>query len=181
MHRFNPNKLLIDPYARQLVGDVEWNEALFGYQVGSPDGDLSFDERDSARYVPKCRVIDPAFTWGEERKPNTAHGLITRERHSPNGGRVSSTPVRMVEEMVEQPGLHGRHRDKNGELSKKHGNTLVSTLRRIYGGTFAPQCAPSEKLSEVLHKLDEPSLSKLVHDHEHHKLYQLIDQSSGPA
>ncbi|MBV9066946.1 MAG: glycogen debranching protein GlgX, partial [Methylobacteriaceae bacterium] len=70
-HRFNPNKLLIDPYARQLVGDIEWNEALFGYKVGSPDGDLSFDERDSARYMPKCRVIDPAFTWGEERKPKT--------------------------------------------------------------------------------------------------------------
>jgi glycogen operon protein len=70
-HRFNPNKLLIDPYARQLVGSVEWNEALFGYTVGSPDADLSFDERDSARYVPKCRVIDPAFTWGEERKPKT--------------------------------------------------------------------------------------------------------------
>jgi len=69
--RFNPNKLLIDPYARQLVGSVEWNEALFGYTVGAPDADLSFDERDSARYVPKCRVIDPAFTWGEERKPKT--------------------------------------------------------------------------------------------------------------
>jgi isoamylase len=55
-HRFNPNKLLIDPYARQLVGDIEWNEALFGYKVGSPDADLSFDERDSARYVPNCRV-----------------------------------------------------------------------------------------------------------------------------
>ena len=70
-HRFNPNKLLIDPYARQLVGEFEWNEALFGYTVGSPDADLSFDERDSARYMPKCRVIDPAFTWGEERKPKT--------------------------------------------------------------------------------------------------------------
>ena len=70
-HRFNPNKLLIDPYARQLVGDLQWNEALFGYTVGSPDADLSFDERDSAHYVPKCRVIDPAFTWGEERKPKT--------------------------------------------------------------------------------------------------------------
>src|SRR4051795_4651552 len=47
-NRFNPNKLLIDPYARQLVGSVQWNEALFGYTVGSPDADLSFDRRDSA-------------------------------------------------------------------------------------------------------------------------------------
>jgi isoamylase len=70
-HRFNPNKLLIDPYARQLVGEVEWNDALFGYTIGSPEGDLSFDARDSAAFVPKCRVIDPAFTWGDARLPKT--------------------------------------------------------------------------------------------------------------
>lgn len=83
--------------------------------------------------------------------------------------------------MMEQPGLHRRHRDNEGELSKKYRNTLVSTLRRVYGSKFAPQCSPSENLGEVLHKLDEASLSKLVHDHEHHTLYQLIDQSGGPA
>lgn len=65
-HRFNPNKLLIDPYARQLVGELKWSESLFGYTIGSPDADLSFDKRDSAAYVPKCKVIDPAFTWGEQ-------------------------------------------------------------------------------------------------------------------
>ncbi|OBY92618.1 glycogen debranching enzyme GlgX [Pseudomonas sp. AU11447] len=65
-HRFNPNKLLIDPYARQLVGELRWSETLFGYTIGSADADLSFDERDSAAYVPKCKVIDPAFTWGEQ-------------------------------------------------------------------------------------------------------------------
>lgn len=65
-HRFNPNKLLIDPYAKQLVGKLQWSEALFGYTIGDPAGDLSFDERDSAPFVPKCKVIDPAFTWGEQ-------------------------------------------------------------------------------------------------------------------
>jgi isoamylase len=68
-HRFNPNKLLIDPYAKQLVGSLKWSDALFGYVIGSPDKDLSFDERDSAPFVPKARVIDPAFTWGNERRP----------------------------------------------------------------------------------------------------------------
>jgi isoamylase len=68
-HRFNPNKLLLDPYAKQIVGELTWNAALFGYTIGSPQGDLSFDERDSAPFMPKCRVIDPAFTWGEERRP----------------------------------------------------------------------------------------------------------------
>lgn len=68
-HRFNPNKLLIDPYAKQLVGKLQWSEALFGYTIGHPDADLSFDERDSAPFVPKCKVIDPAFTWGEQPPP----------------------------------------------------------------------------------------------------------------
>jgi glycogen operon protein len=70
-HRFNPNKLLLDPYAKQLVGDLTWDDALFGYTIGSPDKDLSFDERDSAPFMPKCRVIDPAFTWGDTRRPGT--------------------------------------------------------------------------------------------------------------
>jgi glycogen operon protein len=67
-HRFNHNKLLIDPYAKQLVGELQWNDALFGYTIGHPDKDLSFDERDSAPYIPKARVIDPAFTWGNLRR-----------------------------------------------------------------------------------------------------------------
>jgi len=70
-HRFNPNKLLIDPYARSLHGRLRWGDALFGYRVGSQRSDLSFDRRDDARQVPKCRVIEPAFTWGEDRRPQT--------------------------------------------------------------------------------------------------------------
>jgi hypothetical protein len=58
-----------------------------------------------------------------------------------------------------------RHRDKNGEMSRKHGNTLVRNLRKHYGADFAYGCADTDKLSDVLHKLDEPSLSKLVRDH----------------
>jgi len=63
-HRFNPNKLLLDPYAKQIIGDLTWDDALFGYTIGHADADLSFDERDSAPFMPKSRVIDPAFTWG---------------------------------------------------------------------------------------------------------------------
>ena len=67
-HRFNPNKLLIDPYAKQLVGELQWSSELFGYRLDHPDKDKSYDERDSAPYMLKCRVIDPAFTWGASRK-----------------------------------------------------------------------------------------------------------------
>ncbi len=68
-HRFNPNKLVLDPYARQLVGQLRWGPELFGYQLDHSDKDLSYDERDSAPLMQKCRVIDPAFTWGAARKP----------------------------------------------------------------------------------------------------------------
>ncbi|HEV2559257.1 MAG TPA: glycogen debranching protein GlgX [Microvirga sp.] len=70
-HRFNPNKLLLDPYAKQIVGQLTWNPALFGYQMESTN-DLTFDERDSAPYMFKARVIDPAFTWGREQRPQTS-------------------------------------------------------------------------------------------------------------
>jgi isoamylase len=66
-HRFNPNKLLIDPYCRGHFGDLEWNPAVFGYHMESGD-DLTFDERDSAPFMPKSVVIDPNFDWkGEPR------------------------------------------------------------------------------------------------------------------
>jgi isoamylase len=68
-HRFNPNKLLIDPYVRALSGRLRWSDALFGYRIGGQRADLSFDRRDNARHVPKCRVVETAFTWGEDRRP----------------------------------------------------------------------------------------------------------------
>jgi glycogen operon protein len=70
-HRFNPNKLLLDPYAKQVIGQITWSPALFGYVMESGD-DHTFDDRDSAPFMIKARVIDPAFTWGRERRPETA-------------------------------------------------------------------------------------------------------------
>ncbi len=63
-HRFNPSKLLIDPYAKALTGIIKWSDAMFGYRVGDPAEDLSYDERNNAGNIPKCVVIDQAFTWG---------------------------------------------------------------------------------------------------------------------
>jgi len=68
-HRFNPSKLLLDPYAKAIAGTVQWSDALFGYTIGHPDADLSRDDRDSADGVPKCAVVDPAFSWGDDRRP----------------------------------------------------------------------------------------------------------------
>jgi hypothetical protein len=65
---------------------------------------------------------------------------------------------------MKQPGLDGRHRDKDGSIAKKHGNTLVATLRQTYGSGFAPGFASQKALAEILDKLDEESLSQLVRD-----------------
>jgi glycogen operon protein len=81
-HRFNPNKLLIDPYARDIVGPLEWSDAHFGYQVDDVNVDLSFDRRDNAATMPKCRVTDPAFSWGDDRSPNIPfHEMVIYELH----------------------------------------------------------------------------------------------------
>ncbi len=69
-HRFNAHKLLLDPYARNIMGQIRWSDAHYGYTVGHKREDLSFDRRDSASGMPKCRVIDSAFSWGDDRRPS---------------------------------------------------------------------------------------------------------------
>ena len=81
-HRFNPAKLLLDPYAKAITGTVNWSDALFGYAMGHPDQDLSRDEKDSAAGMPKCVVIDRAFSWGNDMPPATPwHETIIYELH----------------------------------------------------------------------------------------------------
>jgi glycogen operon protein len=69
-HRFNHHKLLLDPYARALVGSLHWSDALYGFRQHSPRGDLSFDRRDSALAIPKCLVTDDSFNWGDDHPPD---------------------------------------------------------------------------------------------------------------
>jgi glycogen operon protein len=83
-HRFNPNKLLLDPYAKTTTGALEWSEAMFGYPMESPseDRDLEFDARDSAQGMPKAVVIEAAFSWGDDRRPRTRwNDTIIYEAH----------------------------------------------------------------------------------------------------
>ncbi|RQP04368.1 MAG: glycogen debranching enzyme GlgX [Paracoccus sp. BP8] len=68
-HRFNYHKLLLDPYAKRLTRHPVWHDALMGYTVGAPEADLSFDKRDSARFMPRCVVEDPSFAWGPDQPP----------------------------------------------------------------------------------------------------------------
>jgi len=81
-HRFNPYKLLLDPYARLHRGNLRWHDALFGYRLGQKNADLSMDRRDSAFVMPKCVVVDPAHTWSNDVRPNVPWGrTIIYEAH----------------------------------------------------------------------------------------------------
>ncbi|HYG20782.1 MAG TPA: glycogen debranching protein GlgX [Ohtaekwangia sp.] len=81
-HRFNPSKLLIDPYAKAISGTIDWNDALFGYVVGDAEEDLSYNEIDSAAFIPKSVVIDPRFDWEGDQPLNIPyHKSIIYEAH----------------------------------------------------------------------------------------------------
>jgi isoamylase len=78
--RFNPNKLLIDPYAKAISGSVNWHESLYGYELGKDD--LTFSELDSAPFVPKSVVIDNSYDWEDVKAPDTSyHTSIIYEAH----------------------------------------------------------------------------------------------------
>ena len=81
-HRFNQHKLLLDPYAKSLAGRVLQADAVYGFRPGSSREDLSYDRRDSARAMPKCRVVDSAHSWGNERRPGVPRAdTIIYETH----------------------------------------------------------------------------------------------------
>jgi isoamylase len=81
-HRFNANKIVLDPYAKSIGRDLRWADELFGYKLGDSAADLSFDPRDNAPFAALSRVIDPSFTWGDDRPPRTPmHKTVIYEMH----------------------------------------------------------------------------------------------------
>lgn len=106
--RYNPNKLLLDPYTRAIARDVKWDDSLFGYQIGSEKADLSFDDRDSAPFAPLGVVIDDRFEWGSDRRLKTpwsdtviyeAHVRGLTRRHPAGSG--SSPPSEAIKRMCQ--------------------------------------------------------------------------------
>ncbi|MVN93097.1 glycogen debranching protein GlgX [Mucilaginibacter aquatilis] len=80
--RFNPNKLLIDPYAKAISGTIDWHDSLFAYDVYSDEKDLSFSETDSAPFIPKSVVVSSKFDWEDDCPPATPyHSTIIYETH----------------------------------------------------------------------------------------------------
>ena len=81
-HRFNPRKLLLDPYAKAIVGDLKWTDAHFGYRIGARDTDRSQSKRDNARWIPKCQVVENQFDWeGDEPPRHEWHDTVIYEAH----------------------------------------------------------------------------------------------------
>jgi glycogen operon protein len=80
--RFNANKVVLDPYTKSIGRSVRWDDSVFGYVIGDPQVDLSFDARDNAAHATLGAVIDPAFTWGDDRPPRTPwHKTVIYEMH----------------------------------------------------------------------------------------------------
>ena len=81
-HRFNPHKLLLEPYAKDIVGTPRWSDAHFGYSIGSKHEDLSFNRKDNASIMSKCRVVDQFFNWGHDQSPDIHwHDMVIYELH----------------------------------------------------------------------------------------------------
>jgi glycogen operon protein len=81
-HRFNANKVVMDPYAKSVARTIRWTDEMFGYRVGDPAEDLSMDDRDNAAFAPLAAVVDPSFTWGEDRPLRTPwHNTVIYEMH----------------------------------------------------------------------------------------------------
>jgi isoamylase len=81
-HRFNPNKIVLEPYTKAIARTIQWNDAMYGYRIGDPNADLSFNEKDNADCCSLGAVVDSAFTWGDDRHPRTPwHKTIIYEAH----------------------------------------------------------------------------------------------------
>ncbi|MDR0367009.1 MAG: glycogen debranching protein GlgX [Rickettsiales bacterium] len=110
-HRFNGNKLLVDPYAKAMFGKVIWSSALFPYKIGRRRDDLSFDDRDSAKFMPKCVVVAPDYDWGGVDKPcRRRSNSIIYEVHVKDATILREdvpAPIRGTVSGLAEPGMIG--------------------------------------------------------------------------
>ena len=136
-HRFNPNKVVLDPYAKLIGRELKWADEVFCYKFGDPAADLSFDERDSAPFAPLAAVIDPAFTWGDDRPPRTPwHKTVIYELHVK--GFTQLNPL--VPE-----NLRGSYAGLASESAIKHLTDLGVTAVELLAGPPASRRPPPDR------------------------------------
>ncbi|MEA2626196.1 MAG: isoamylase [Candidatus Binatota bacterium] len=191
-HRFNSNKLLLDPYAKAISGLVAWNDALFGYVIGDPQEDLSFDTRDSAAHVPKSVVVDSAFTWGEDRRPRIpwsrmviyechVKGMTMRHPEVPEGLRgtylgmasdpiidhlqslgVTSVELMPIHHFVTERALHDRG------LTNYWGYNSIGFFApdvRYASGGLGEQVSEFKSMVKALHRAGMEVILDVVYNH----------------
>jgi isoamylase len=191
-HRFNPHKLLIDPYAKAVSGPVQWSDDLYGYTIGHPEEDLSFDNRDSAGVMPKSLVVDPAFTWQDDRSPNTpwnqtviyethVRGMTTRHPGVPEHLRgtylgLASDPVidhllalgvTAVELMPVHRFIHDRNLVEQG-LTNYWGYNSVGFFAPHAGystGSMGEQVSEFKSMVRTLHRAGLEVILDVVYNH----------------
>lgn len=192
-HRFNPSKLLIDPYAKAVAGTIDWNDALFGYEIGNPEEDLSLSETDSAPFLPKCVVIDPRFDWGNDRAPKIPyHQSIIYEIHvkgftklHPNipedirgtyTGLAHPITIKYLKELgitaVELMPVHhfvaDRHLKERGLTNYWGYNTIgffAPDARYASIGVFGEQVVEFKNMVKQLHKANIEVILDVVYNH----------------
>ncbi|MBN1382116.1 MAG: glycogen debranching protein GlgX [Deltaproteobacteria bacterium] len=186
-HRFNSHKIVLDPYAKAIGRMIRWSDEMFGYRLGDAAEDLSFDDRDNAAFAPLAVVIDPAFTWGDDRPPNTPwHETVIYEVHvkgftkrHPNveesvrgtyAGLASETSIRHLTELgitaVEIMPVHHHVDDRylvDKGLSNYWGyNTLAffAPELRYASVTSGPQCV--REFKRMVHRLHSAGIEVIL-------------------
>ncbi|MHA6249587.1 glycogen debranching protein GlgX [Pontibacter sp. CAU 1760] len=192
-HRFNANKLLIDPYAKAIAGTISWHDSLFGYDVNSSEGELSFSETDSAPYIPKAVVIDPNFDWDGDKAPKIPyHKSIIYETHVKGftqmhpdipedikgtyAGIAHPVTIKYLQELgitaIELMPVHhfvtDRHLHDNGLTNYWGYNTIgffAPDVRYSSSGVFGEQVVEFKNMVKELHKAGIEVLLDVVYNH----------------
>ena len=178
--RFNPAKVLIDPYAKAIAGNIDWSDALFGYRIGDPKADLSLDDRDNAGFIPKCVVVDQAFTWGGDQLLRTAwdrtviyevhvHGYTARHPDVPKHlrGTYAGLATPEVIEHLQQVGVTAVELLPVHHFIRDH-HLIERGLTNYWGynsiGFFAPDIRYATSSDRAHHVWEFKTMVKALHN-----------------
>jgi glycogen operon protein len=192
-HRFNPKKLLIDPYAKAIAGTINWSDALFGYKLGDAEEDMSFSDVDSAPFIPKSVVVDDHFDWEDDKPPKIPynesiiyeahvkgftklHPDIPEEIRGTYAGMAHPVTINYLKELgitaVELMPVHhfvaDRHLVERGLTNYWGYNTIgffAPDARYAAGGVLGQQVTEFKELVKALHKAGIEVILDVVYNH----------------
>jgi isoamylase len=191
--RFNPNKLLIDPYAKALTGKIQWDDSLFGYQIGHVDEDLSFSDTDSGPFMPKSVVVDERYNWEGDKHlktpyyktiiyeihvggftklnlkiPENLRGTYAGLAHPASIDYLTKLGITSVELMPVHHFISDRHLEEKGLTNYWGYNTLgffAPDVRYASKGTLGEQVVEFKDMVKELHKAGIEVILDVVYNH----------------